>query len=90
MEVADDGREPHDVLAVEIDDEAQDAVRRGMVRPEVDRQHIPGREQLLGGAQEGRNRARNPRTRVDRGNPRLGSDRHYSASENRTGSPPIG
>ena len=36
VQVSDDRRQPDDLLAVQVDDEPQHAVRRGMVRPEVD------------------------------------------------------
>ena len=36
VEVAQDGVEVHDALAVDLEDDAQDAVRRGVLRPEVD------------------------------------------------------
>src|SRR5258705_192866 len=36
MEIAEDGIEVDDVLAVDLEDDPQDAVRRGMLRPDVD------------------------------------------------------
>ena len=50
VEVADHGLEPDDVLAVQVDDQAQHAVRRRVVRPEVDRHDVAGRQQLVGDA----------------------------------------
>jgi hypothetical protein len=85
VEVADHGGEPDDVLAVQVDDEPQHAVRGGMVRPEVDRQHV---FEVRIGREHGRNRLRNSGAVVDRR--RAGRDGHYSSSEKRTGSPPIG
>ena len=40
VEVADDRADAGDRLAVEVDDQAQDAVRRGVVRPEVDAEDV--------------------------------------------------
>ena len=46
VQVADDGREPDDVLAVEVDDQPQHAVRRRVVRAEVDGEDVVRRPQL--------------------------------------------
>ena len=40
VQVADHGGDAGDVLAVEVDDEPEDAVRGGVVRAEVDRQDV--------------------------------------------------
>ena len=42
VQVADDRAQADDALAVEVDDEAQHAVRRRVVRPEVDLQDVFG------------------------------------------------
>ena len=91
VEVADHGLEPDDVLAVQVDDQAQHAVRRRMVRPEVDRHHVAGRAH----ARRGRAAPSGPGSgsacprRSPRACARVRSP-SYSASEKRTGSPPIG
>ena len=54
VEVADHGRDAHYLLAVQVDDQAQDAVRRRVVRPEVDLQHVFAVAQLLGDGEHGR------------------------------------
>ncbi len=93
VEVADHRLEAHDALAVQLDDEAEDAVRGRVVRPEVDLEDVAALAQRRIDLEHGRDRARDARALVDRG-PRavLGDgDRHrYSSSENRTGSPPSG
>ena len=43
VQVADDRAQPDDALAGEVDDEAEDAVRRRMVRAEVDLEDVLGR-----------------------------------------------
>jgi hypothetical protein len=40
VQVADDRADARDRLAVEVDDEAQDAVRGRVVGPEVDREDV--------------------------------------------------
>ncbi|MGZ8894553.1 MAG: hypothetical protein ACXW1X_07785, partial [Candidatus Aminicenantales bacterium] len=90
VQVADDGLEPDDVLAVEVDDQAQDAVRGGVVRAEVDGEHVLQPRVRL---EDRRHALRDPRAGVrtaaaDRD--AMLDDGHYSAPENRTGSPPIG
>ena len=85
VQIADHGREPDDVLAVEVDDQPEHPVRGGMVRAEVDGEDVLERRV---GLQHGRDRVRDPRAGVDRRPPL--HDCHYSASEKRTGSPPIG
>ena len=82
---------PGDVLAVEVDDQAQDAVRGRVVGPEVDGQDVL--EVVLGriDLEHGRDRAGDTRPLVDLG---AGDDGHlpavYSSPEKRTGSPPRG
>jgi hypothetical protein len=76
VEVADHRRDPDDVLAVEVDDEPEDAVRRRMVRAEVDGEDVVALADLVGHLEHGRHRLRDPRAFVD---PRaLGRDRHVS------------
>ena len=60
VEVADHGRDPRHVLAVEVDDEPQHAVRGGVVGAEVDREDLV--ERVLGriDLEHGRDRARDP------------------------------
>ena len=87
VEVADDRLDPGDVLAVEVDDQAEDAVRRRVVRPEVDGEDVV--EVVLGRVDDELRRAGrgDPRPLVD---PRLGDDGHQRSPEKRTGSPPSG
>jgi hypothetical protein len=88
VEVADDGGEADDLLAVEIDDEPEDAVRRRVVGPEVDLEDVALLADVVGDLEDGRDRRGDARPLVD---PRLLDDRQrYSSPENRTGSPPIG
>ena len=97
VEVADHRREADDRLAVEVDDQAEDAVRGRMVRPEVDLHDVVRLVQLRRDVEDRRDARRDARAlvlrrrddRPGRGGRLLGRDRH-SASENRTGSPPIG
>jgi hypothetical protein len=88
VQVADHRAEADDVLAVQVDDEPQHTVGRGMVRAEVDLEQVFGAPQLLGHLQDRRDRRRDARPLVDPG--ALRRDRHYSSPEKRTGSPPIG
>ena len=89
MEVADHRANPCDVLTVEIDDQAKHAVRRGVVRAEVDGEDVVERV-LLGVDLEDRRAWRwNPRAFVD-ARRRENGHRSYSSPEKRTGSPPIG
>src|SRR5581483_8965689 len=90
MQVADHGLDPGDVLAVEVDDQAQDAVRRRVVRPEVDRLDVAGRLQLRRGAKHRRRRAGNARALVDLRARGAGCGGCHSSPENLTGSPPSG
>ncbi len=87
MEVADDGADARHRLAVEVDDEAQDAVGRGVVRPEVDAEDVLEPVLLGIDLENRRDGARDARPLVD---PGAGQDRHQSSSEKRTGSPPSG
>jgi hypothetical protein len=87
VQVADDRFQADDVLAVEVDDQAQDAVRGGMVRPEVDLEDVPVVAQRRIDLEHGRYRRGDARLAVDR-RP-VGRDRH-SSPEKRTGSPPMG
>ena len=48
VEVADHGVDADDLLAVEVDDEAQDAVGRRVVRAEVDLEDVAGRGEVVG------------------------------------------
>ena len=61
VEVADHRLDAGHVLAVEVDDQAEHAVRRRVVRAEVDRQHVAGRLHLGRGRQHGGRRARDAR-----------------------------
>jgi uncharacterized protein YciU (UPF0263 family) len=95
MEVADHGRDADDLLAVQVDDQAEDAVCRGMVGAEVDLEDVLARLQLLGDVEDRRHARRDARALVLRlGNDRAaaggGDDGGHSASLKRTGSPPIG
>ena len=88
VEVADDRADARDRLPVEVDDQPEHAVGRGVVGPEVDGQDVVERVQLGVDLEDGRHRLRDARPLVD---PLRGDDGHrYSASENRTGSPPSG
>jgi hypothetical protein len=104
VEVADDGAQAHDLLAVQIDDEPEDAVRGRVVRPEVDLEDVAGRGQLGRDGHDRRGRAGDARALVDAraahdarvqasgelADRALERRRHYSSPENRTGSPPSG
>jgi hypothetical protein len=96
VQVADHGRDADDLLAVEVDDQAEDAVRRGVVRAEVDLKDVLVREQLLGDLEHGRHAGRDARPLVllvgDDRPPPTGCGRcdAHSSSVKRTGSPPIG
>ena len=85
VEVADDGFEAADLLAVQVDDEAQHAVRGRMVRAEVDREQLAAERAALAGLGDGdalRDRVRHAFS---------GGVCHIScSSENSTGSPPTG
>jgi hypothetical protein len=56
VQVPDDRREPDDFFAVQVDDEAQHAVRRWMVRAEVDGEDVLALAQLRRHLQHGRDR----------------------------------
>src|SRR4029078_3342238 len=88
VEVADDRLDALDALAVQLDDQPQDAVRGRVIRPEVDLEdvvvHAEGRVDL----EHCRDGARDPGPGVDRCLPAC-RERH-SAPENRTGSTPTG
>src|SRR5262249_30597445 len=92
VDVADLGVDTDDDLAVEVDDQPQDAVRRGVIRAEVDGQDVVGVLHRGIDLEYGRDRRRDPRSLVNRvfGQARAGGESHYSSPENRTGSPPIG
>jgi hypothetical protein len=90
VQIADHGRETHHVLAVQIDDQPQHAVRGGVIGPEVDGEDVL---EPRVGLQNRRDGLGNARAVIGPG----AADRdaavdggHYSASEKRTGSPPIG
>jgi hypothetical protein len=87
VEVADHRLQADDALAVQVDDQSEDAVRRGVVRPEVDLEDVPRLAEGGIDLEHGRDRRGDARALVDL---RPGGDRHYSASEKRTGSPPSG
>src|SRR5664279_2298576 len=99
VQVADDCVQADDLLAVEVEDQAEHAVRRRMVRPEVDPQDVVAVDQLGRNVEDRRHPLRDARALVRRREDDrpvahaargcLGCDRH-SASEKRTGSPPIG
>jgi hypothetical protein len=89
VEVTDDRADSDDLLAVEVDDEAQHAVRRRMVRAEVDLKDVAGLLELRRHSEDRRNRRGDARPRVDSLRGDDGHDR-YSSPEKRTGSPPIG
>jgi hypothetical protein len=74
--------------ALELDDESQHAVRRRMVRTEVDLEDVAAVAKRLRYLQHRRDRRRDPRTLVNARAFR--GDGHYSSPEKRTGSPPIG
>jgi hypothetical protein len=65
VEVADDRADSGDGLAVEVDDEAEDTVSRGMVRPEVDRKDVLEPMLLRIDLEDSRNRVRDPGSLVD-------------------------
>src|SRR5207244_6598431 len=88
VEVDDHGGEADNLLTVQVDDEPQYSMCRGMVRSEVDGEDVLRRLQLVGELEDARNRRRDARPFVD-ARP-LRSERHYSSPEKRTGSPPIG
>src|SRR6202022_1661217 len=52
MQVADHGHDALDLLAVEVDDEAEHAVGRWVVRPEVDGEQLAAEGALLAGARD--------------------------------------
>ena len=91
VQVADDGGEPDDFLAVQIDDQPQHAVRGGMVRPEVHREDVLRRPQVFAHLEHARDRRGDTRSLVDLRT--LGSDRHLFLSakigpaRRRSGSP---
>src|SRR5881397_3959166 len=87
VEVADDGAQAHDPLAREVDDEPEDAVRRGMVGAEIDLEDVLRVAEVRRDLEDRGGRRGNSRPLVD---PRARSDRHYSSPLNRTGSPPSG
>ena len=88
VQVADDRADAGDRLAVEVDDEPQDAVRRGVVRPEVDAQDVLEVVLLGVDLEDRRDGLRDPRALVDAR--RRGGRSRQSSSEKRTGSPPSG
>jgi hypothetical protein len=91
VQVAHDRAEPDHVLAFEIDDEPEHAVRGGVVGPEVDGEDVPLPAHLLRHLQHRRDRLWDPRARVDGRLPSTLDGGHgYSSPEKRTGSPPIG
>jgi hypothetical protein len=67
VEVADDRADAGDGLAVEVDDEAEDPVGRGMVRPEVDPEDVLDPMLLRIDLEDRRNRMRDPGALVDPG-----------------------
>ena len=87
VQVADHRLEPGDVLPVEVDDQPQDAVRRRVVRAEVDREDVL--EVVLRGidVEDRRAAGGDAGPLVD---PALGDYGHYRSPEKRTGSPPSG
>ena len=88
VQIADHRGEADDLLAAQVDDQAKHAVRRRVVRPEVDLQDVAAFAEPLVHVQHRRDRMRDPRAFVD---PRPWRDSHrYSSPEKRTGSPPIG
>ena len=87
VQVADDGADAGDRLAVEVDDEPQHAVGRGVVRAEVDAQDVLEPVLLGVDLEDRRDGMRDARPLVDA---RGGEDAHQSSSEKRTGSPPSG
>ena len=91
VEIADDGLEAFDLLAVQIDDQAQHAVRGGMVRPEVDLKDVPLLAEGGIDLEDGRDGRGDPRS-LRRSSPALArrQPRAHSALEKRTGSPPSG
>jgi hypothetical protein len=99
VQVADHGVEADDLLAVEVDDQAEHAVRRRVVRAEVDPQDVARCERLRRHVEDRRHPLRDARAFIRRreddgpvahaARGLLGRDGH-SASENRTGSPPSG
>ena len=64
VQVADHGREPDDVLAVQVDDQPEHPVRGRVVRAEVDGEDVLERRV---GLKHGRDRLRDPRAGIDRG-----------------------
>ncbi len=75
VEVADHCLGADDALALEVDDQAQDAVHRRVVRPEVDAHDVLAALELGRRREDGRDRGGDPRALVD---PRALDDRHYS------------
>jgi len=57
--------DPDHDLAVEVDDQAQDAVRRRVIRPEVDGQDVVGVPDRGVDLEDGRDRRRDPGALVD-------------------------
>ena len=53
VQVADHGLDAFDLLAVEVDDEAQHAVSRGVMRPEVDREQLAAEGSVLARPRDG-------------------------------------
>ena len=89
VQVADHRAQADDVLAVELDDEPQHAVRRRVVRPEVDLEDVARSRAAPAGPAGSSGSARgcaSPR----RSSAAPGAIGHYSSPEKRTGSPPIG
>ena len=66
VEVADDGLDALDPFAVQLHDEAEDAVRGGVVRPEVDLEDVAFLAESRVDLQDRRDRARDPGAGVDR------------------------
>ncbi len=87
VEVADHGLEADDRLAVQLDDEPENAVHRRVVGAEVDLEDVRGLASVFRHGEDGRNRRGNAGSCVDLG---VAGDGHQTSSENRTGSPPIG
>ena len=56
VEVADHGAQSDDLLAVQVDDEPEDPVGGGMVRPEVDLEQVLALAQLRGHLEDRRRR----------------------------------
>jgi hypothetical protein len=65
VQVADDRAQADDALAVELDDEPEDAVGRGVVRPEVDLEDVAAAAELLRHLQDRGDRRGDARALVD-------------------------